>query len=148
MVVQGYVAARLSRSIVFPCLYNVLSFLVQFFFLVYMMLNQCLFLNSIKQLVGDLLSAILNSLRITGFTPAVILLKGVALSLSLSLSLSTRSLKKELNCHIVRFYVRKIGECFKIDSVIILLGIYFLLVICSCFSLIFGFYLCFFWISK
>jgi hypothetical protein len=75
MVVQGYVAALFSSSFFF-C-----------FFLVYIMLNQYLFLNSIKQLVRDLLFAILNSLRITGFTPAVILLKGVALSLSLSLSL-------------------------------------------------------------
>ena len=50
-----------------------------------------LILNSIKQLVGDLLSVILNFLRIIGFTPAVILLKGTlsfSLYSSLSLSLS------------------------------------------------------------
>jgi hypothetical protein len=68
-----------------------LHFFFFFFFLVYIMLNQYLFLNSIKQLVRDLLFAILNSLRITGFTPAVILLKGVALSLSLSLFACSRA---------------------------------------------------------
>lgn len=48
----------------------------------------CELLNSIKQLVEDSLFDTSNSLKITGFTPEVILSKGLALSLSVSVSLS------------------------------------------------------------
>ena len=46
--------------------------------------NNILFPTSIKPLVVDLWSAILDFLKTTGFTPAAILSKGISLSLSLS----------------------------------------------------------------